>query len=934
MTDIASLGIKVTTEGVAQAQTDLDKLAASGNKAAASTDKLAQANANAAKKYNSPQYRQQADDLAKLVGQIDPTVAALDKLDKQQAKLSKFNKSGMLSAADFKTYSAAIDEARLKVTGASHAVEKFTLNNSFARRELGRLASDVANGNWGRFEQTSLTLANASGLMSKAFSGVGAMVAVAVLAIGAFAVAAFKGSEEADAFNKALALTGGYAGVTSDRLQDLSRSLAVGATTQHEAAEALAAVAASGKFTAGQLSLVGQAAIDMSRLTGQSAEQTIKQFESLQGEPVKAVLKLNESEHFLTEATYERIKALEESGKVEEASSVAMKARADALHDRAKDVQDNAGTMVRAWNAVAGAAKSAWDAMLNIGRPETTDTRLEALQDMRKRLMDTSVFSFTDLSQAEKQKRIADIDKQISDIYTAAEQSTKKAQAQSAKDQAVQAGAESDAEAAVYATREQKRVQEVTAAHAKANAAVEKALAAGDKATAERIRANEATIVAGINEKYKDNTPGIGRSASSAKADPMAALNSLTEQAYAKNLEDTNKPLNARAAALLAIADAGGKAITKGADVAAVQSKVGAAVEQTNEYFDKQAVLLLEKNAVAMAKYQLALDEANQALERQVGAQIASVSEGDKEYSRQQQINDLYVKGADALRKLQAERAAPGANLQLLDQQIAATQANTDRQVEIVTRGFAQMDRAQADWRNGARRAYENINDQAADVAGQTDQLFTNAFDSMGEALANFATTGKLNFKGLVTSILADLAKMEARILASRILQSIVGSFLGGSGGSGDALNGGSNYTGSGSLSTSWGGQGNGFTANAMGGAYTSPTLSQYSGQIVDTPTTFAFAKGAGLMGEAGPEAILPLQRGADGKLGVAASAGGGGVSLSQTFVVDGSGGQSQQDNGSDDAMRKFAGKMSAVAKQAIMDEQRPGGSLWRMAHA
>lgn len=59
------------------------------------------------------------------------------------------------------------------------------------------------------------------------------------------------------------------------------------------------------------------------------------------------------------------------------------------------------------------------------------------------------------------------------------------------------------------------------------------------------------------------------------------------------------------------------------------------------------------------------------------------------------------------------------------------------------------------------------------------------------------------------------------------------------------------------------------FAANAKGGVYDSPSLSAYSGRVVSSPTMFAFARGAGVMGEAGPEAILPLKRGADGKLGV-----------------------------------------------------------------
>ncbi|MCV5532723.1 phage tail tape measure protein, partial [Escherichia coli] len=58
---------------------------------------------------------------------------------------------------------------------------------------------------------------------------------------------------------------------------------------------------------------------------------------------------------------------------------------------------------------------------------------------------------------------------------------------------------------------------------------------------------------------------------------------------------------------------------------------------------------------------------------------------------------------------------------------------------------------------------------------------------------------------------------------------------------------------------------------NAKGGVYSSADLSQYSNSVVSSPTLFAFAKGAGLMGEAGPEAIMPLTRAADGSLGVRA---------------------------------------------------------------
>lgn len=84
-------------------------------------------------------------------------------------------------------------------------------------------------------------------------------------------------------------------------------------------------------------------------------------------------------------------------------------------------------------------------------------------------------------------------------------------------------------------------------------------------------------------------------------------------------------------------------------------------------------------------------------------------------------------------------------------------------------------------------------------------------------------------------------------------------------------VNGLKSLSGAGGWLGTVGGWISGAVANAKGGVYTSANLSAYSNTIVDTPTYFAFAKGAGLMGEAGPEAIMPLTRAADGSLGVRA---------------------------------------------------------------
>ncbi|MBF2840798.1 phage tail tape measure protein, partial [Escherichia coli] len=133
------------------------------------------------------------------------------------------------------------------------------------------------------------------------------------------------------------------------------------------------------------------------------------------------------------------------------------------------------------------------------------------------------------------------------------------------------------------------------------------------------------------------------------------------------------------------------------------------------------------------------------------------------------------------------------------------------------------------------------------------EQVFSSAFSNMGNGLATFVTTGKLNFKSFTSSVLSDMAKILAQATMMKSIKGI-GSVLGFD------------------LSS--------LSLNANGGIYQSADLSRYSGTVVNRPTFFAFAKGAGVMGEAGPEAILPLRRGADGKLGVVADIGGSGMAM------------------------------------------------------
>jgi lambda family phage tail tape measure protein len=170
-----------------------------------------------------------------------------------------------------------------------------------------------------------------------------------------------------------------------------------------------------------------------------------------------------------------------------------------------------------------------------------------------------------------------------------------------------------------------------------------------------------------------------------------------------------------------------------------------------------------------------------------------------------------------------------------------------------------------------AVQKYQDVSTQRLNAYGQS---FEKMFSGMADAIVEFAKTGKLNFSDLVNSMLSDILRFEAKRMTMAAYEGMGGAagifkMFGGS--SGTTL---SQYDYAVQSGFANGGAfNNGIQAFANGGAFTN--------SIVSEPTLFKFAKGTGLMGEAGPEAIMPLRRGSDGSLGVAASgASGGNVSV------------------------------------------------------
>ncbi|MFP2513973.1 phage tail tape measure protein [Buttiauxella agrestis] len=219
-------------------------------------------------------------------------------------------------------------------------------------------------------------------------------------------------------------------------------------------------------------------------------------------------------------------------------------------------------------------------------------------------------------------------------------------------------------------------------------------------------------------------------------------------------------------------------------------------------------------------------------------------------------------------------------------------------------------------------KSQSDFNSLAIGMVEATRERTTNVLTGLLTRTQTFKQ-GMMNlFSTLTQSLIQNLVDVGAQaLLTSTILKSVM-SFGGGGGGEAASAAG-----------TFGSAVYDNLTLNAKGGVYSSPDLSAYSGGVVDSPTFFAFAKGAGVMGEAGPEAIMPLTRAADGSLGVRSVNGGGSPSGSapQVYItIDSNGDTSTQTTGGWEQFGKEIGNfVDQRYRQLIQSDIRPGGTIW-----
>ncbi|MDW1492637.1 phage tail length tape measure family protein [Klebsiella pneumoniae] len=605
---------------------------------------------------------EQRASLQRLVGQLDPFSAALDKIKKQRAELSAAKDAGLLTPEYHAELSNKLDLTEKGLNQVSNEMRYGAISAGQyknAMRLLPAQLNDIAVGlaggmplftifmqqgsqiadsfgGWGNLfeiiKQQLLGVGDAAdesrdslsdnanslsenaenakkltGFLNPMTIGIGALVAV----VGTLTYAWYKGSQEQQEFNKSLVLTGNIAGVTTGQLADMARSVAdnTGNTTA-AAAQALNRVVSGGKIATGSMQTVTEAVVAMNDATDESIDSMVADFEKIAQNPVAAIGELNDKYHFLTLATYNQIKALQDEGNQQEAARLATETYAATMKQRSDQIQSNLGSLEQAWKWLGDAAKGAWDAMLDIGREKSIDQKIAEAQDelgrAQKSLSDLSAgqskyagpygaWKSSDLSMLQKgvdaaKARLASLqsEKTAQDVINDALDSYNKKQQEGIKAQTyINTLTEQTLTNAQKRTREQDKLTK----------ALEKARAAGTSISAEE----EARLRANINEKYKDpKTPKTPKGKSYTEDAATRLLDQINQQTAAMQSQlDASDKLNSATQARIKFEQ----------QIADLKSKTQLTADQKSILSRSQEILQAYKNQEALQNSVKTLDD-------------------------------------------------------------------------------------------------------------------------------------------------------------------------------------------------------------------------------------------------------------------------------------------------------------------------------------
>lgn len=729
--------------------------------------------------------------LTQLLGQINPTTAALGRLDDMQEKLAKFKKAGIVESDTFVEYTQRINTMRDALGETADGMNRAGMSAKAyqaALRNVPAQFTDIAVSLQGGqapltvFLQQGGQLKDMFGGAAPAAKALGGYIlglvnpfTVAAAAAGALALGYYKGSEQSDALRDSLILTGNSASASEAQLIAMAQAIDKAGGTFGDAAGALTELVSAGKNTVGNFELISSTAIEMQRVTGKAVGDTIAEFVKLGKDPVSAIVELDGQYNFLTASVYAQIRALKDQGDTVGAVDLAERTFANAMGERTRTINENLGSIERGWKNIKSAANEVFDVFASIGRKSVESegvaiTRLQQELAYRNSLLDTGFEDDT------TRNRITEIEKELKLRQAKLDLERKTLEEQKKQQDVNKAGvAAIEAINSAYKsslTQTQRLQKELTDLD-KARTDAQKAggYSAAEETKYAAARKNIEQEIADIKEreakKDKAKTPkadnrGVAEAQNTfarlyAQYDPAAqAARTLTK-------EQTQLQL----------------ALDKGK---ISQEEYGKGLAQAS--INYAAAIKGAQGLTQAEQYRAQLERQLAGQRSEYGITAAGVGMGDQQTQRMQQRVQLEQQTNDRIIQLRTELANTTTEKQRqeLQSQIDLEQEFLPKRLAALQAGFTQYDAAIASPMNGWTAALHNFQANAANVAGQTQSLFTGAFSNIstgfGSAFEAMALDGQTFgesisqiTRSLVGGVINGLGQMAAQYLINQGLQ-------------------------------------------------------------------------------------------------------------------------------------------------------------------
>lgn len=770
---IDSRGAKRNADDLASS---LERMERAGDAAATSADGV------------SSSLDDQRRELSQLLGQINPTVAALGRLDDMQEKLARFKGSKFLDAETFDEYNQRINTLRQGLGESAEGMNKAGMSAKAyqaALRGVPAQFTDIAVSLQGGqapltvFLQQGGQLKDMFGGIAPAAKALGGYIlglvnpfTVAAAAAGALALAYYKGSEQTDALRNSLILTGNYSKASEAQLIALADSADQVTGTFGQAAGALAQLTAAGANTTGNLKLITTTAVEMQRVTGKAVEETVAEFIKLGKDPVAGIVELDEKYRFLTASVYAQIKALSDQGNAVGAADLAERTYAEAMGQRTTKIRENLGAIERGWLNIKDATNEVLDAFASIGR-KSVESEGKAITQLQQKIAYLQSTLDTAYEDNDARDRIASLQAELKQRQGIQQTNAKTLEDDEKRRRIQEEGRKGlDALDSTYKSsmtqtqRLNKELADLDKARAKAVAAG--VFTAAEEAKYAQSRKNIEQEIADIKAREaKKNAPkNVNRGVAEAENTFARLYNQYDPAAQAA------------------------RALTKEQgqlDLALSKGKI------SQEEYGK-ALAQASLNYAAAIKGAQGLTQAEQyraQLERQLATQrseysiaAAGVGMGDQQAQRMQQRLQLEQQTNDRILQLRTElaNASNEKQRQELQAQIDLEQEYLPKRLAALQAGFAQYDAAVTSPLNGWNAALANFQVNATNVAGQTQALFTGAFgsiqSSVGSAFESMTLDGQTFGESLSSitrtllgGVINSLGQMAAQLAINQALQ-------------------------------------------------------------------------------------------------------------------------------------------------------------------